>query len=225
MASKSKRRKLTIPDMDDFESRTKSVNKAIADFKSASEAIMAISLEDIRPRALESMTEHQVVLLLVCKFGVDLVCKATSESSDLPINAPPHVKRKYRECNGLDGPECNRMMEVLSSRCHSSDSTPRSASLATSTLLLPPTGKCIQCNKTLVSNHTCKAKLYTFEGAMEKEKMTLRCNECSLIYNYSQYGNKHGVGFRYYENQRDYVEVNDCVFFDRRLLEFQCCLA
>ena len=105
MASKSKRRKLTIPDLDEVESRTKSVNKAIADFKSATEAIMAISLEAIGPRLLESMTEHQIVLLLVCKFGVDLVCKATSESYDLPVDAPPHVKRKYRECIGLDSPE------------------------------------------------------------------------------------------------------------------------
>ena len=225
MASKSKRRKLTIPDLDELERRTTSVNKAVADFKSASEAIMSISLEDIRPRLLESMTEHQVVLLLVCKFGVDLFCKATSESSDLPVNAPPHVKRKYRECNGLDSPECSRMMEVLSSRCHSTPQCALRSSFATPTLLLPPIGTCIQCSKTLVSNHTCKVKLYTFEGAVEKEKMTLRCNECHLIYNYSQCGNKHGVGFRYYENQRDYVEVNDCVFFDRRLLEFQCSLA
>ena len=57
MASKAKRRKL-LPDLDQLESQTKAVNKAVADFKSACEAMTPLSLvDDIKPRLLESMTE------------------------------------------------------------------------------------------------------------------------------------------------------------------------
>ena len=114
------------------------------------------------------------------------------------------------------------MVEVLSLYCPKALTTKSSQ---VNSLLVPPTSTCFQCGKTLVSYHSCTVKLYTFEGVTEKQKVTLRCNECKVIYNYSQYGDKHNLGFRYYDYQRENVEVNDCVFFHRKLVEFQCCLA
>ena len=94
-------------------------------------------------------------------------------------------------------------------------------------VLAPPVSACVQCGNQLVSNHTCKIKYYTEEGAIAYliDKVTLRCMKCKLIYNVTQYGNKSEVGFRFYQMTGDIVEATDTVYAKRSLLEFQCALA
>lgn len=92
-------------------------------------------------------------------------------------------------------------------------------------VLAPPTSTCFQCGKKLVSNHTCKVKYYTEEGASLVDKVTLRCIECKLYYNVTQFGNKSSLGFRFYPMTGDIVEATDTVYAKRSLLEFQCALA
>ena len=77
----------------------------------------------------------------------------------------------------------------------------------------------------LVAYHTCNAKYYSCNNAYIVKKYTLRCVKCNLLYNYSQYGDKHQTGFRYYSQERWAVEITDTVYFDRILLEWQCSLA
>lgn len=69
-----------------------------------------------------------------------------------------------------------------------------------------------------------QVKCYTLDGYCEGIKFTLRCRECNLGYNYSQFGNK-SDGFRFYPEERKFIEVSDTVFFSREMLEFQCSLA
>ena len=56
-------------------------------------------------------------------------------------------------------------------------------------------------------------------------KNRLRCLSCRVLYNYSQFGDKHGIGFRFYDECQEMVEVTDGVMFERQLLEYQCSLA
>ena len=77
----------------------------------------------------------------------------------------------------------------------------------------------------LVSYHQCQVKYYTTLGARKAGKITLRCVDCQLLYNYSQFGNKRELGFRYYPEACRTVEATDTVYFQRELLEFQCSLA
>ena len=60
-------------------------------------------------------------------------------------------------------------------------------------VLAPPVAECSNCGKGLVSYHSCNVKLYTLNGLQDGVKMTLRCLDCRLLYNYSNYGNKHEV--------------------------------
>ena len=39
----------------------------------------------------------------------------------------------------------------------------------------------------LVENHHCKVNIYTLSGAVEAEKVTLKCNKCKVTYNYSMW--------------------------------------
>ena len=97
---------------------------------------------------------------------------------------------------------------------------------ATSTRVLgPPLTCCLNCNQNLVHNHVTDIKIYSFDGVDRGKKVTLRCKDCKLLYNYSQFGNKHDQGFRFYSEPQPYIEVSDTVYFDRGLHELQCCLA
>ena len=92
-------------------------------------------------------------------------------------------------------------------------------------VLGPPAIKCYSCSRRLVSYLTTNVKLYTCEGVKRREKVALQCKECNLIYSLTQFGNKHTLGFQYYLEQQPVVEVTDAVYFERNLLEWQCCLA
>lgn len=92
-------------------------------------------------------------------------------------------------------------------------------------VLGPPVSQCYDCDRNLVAYHTCAAKYYTCRGAAVVDKVTLRCNNCDLFYNYAMFGNKERLGFRHYPFEREAVEASDCVYFERSLLELQCSLA
>ena len=92
-------------------------------------------------------------------------------------------------------------------------------------MLAPPVRECFECGSSLSAYHTCEAELYTLCGVKVVSKVTLRCQHCRLLYNYSQFGNKSDVGFRYYPQIQPVVEVTDTTFVERRLLELQCNLA
>jgi hypothetical protein len=93
-----------------------------------------------------------------------------------------------------------------------------------SSLFAPPTRECITCQRRLVSYHTTNVMYYRCSGVLVATKISLRCQECGLLYNYAQYGNKTSTGFRFYETERDAIEVTDGVFFERKLLDLQCSL-
>ena len=88
-------------------------------------------------------------------------------------------------------------------------------------VLAPPVGECYECGSQLVSYHSCNVKLYTLRGVKVVPKITLCCQHCQLFYNYTQFGNKHALGFRYYPQLQPVVEATDTSFVDRRILELQ----
>jgi len=89
-------------------------------------------------------------------------------------------------------------------------------------VLAPPVGECYECGSQLVSYHV---KLYTLRGVKVVPKITLCCQHCQLFYNYTQFGNKHALGFRYYPQLQPVVEATDTSFVDQRMLELQCRLS
>ena len=126
--------------------------------------------------------------------------------------------------NGISDSELDNICSLLSTIC-----IPSINDLSTTTLqhvMAPPTGICLECGENLVAYHTCDVKNYNCKEVYYAKKFTLRCAKCCVLYNYSQYGDKHQTGFRYYQQERPAVEVTDTtVYFDRQLLDWQCSLA
>ena len=223
MASRSKRAKL-LPDLDELASRTRTTKKVFEEFNRDTEAMHSLSLEhDVSPKLQESLTEDQVFILLACKVGITSICRASSLLSRLPPSTPNQMRQRYLDTHSLGDSELSSMVKILSSRCASTMKS-LSDSLTHQLLLAPPTQICLECGMDLAFYHFCKVKHYSFEGVTTMDKLPLRCTQCGLLYNYAQYGNKHSLGFRHYELPRENVEVNDCVYFDCKLLEFQCSL-
>ena len=83
--------------------------------------------------------------------------------------------------------------------------------------MVPPTTSCINCAKKLSLHHDpVKVKCFTLTGLEKATKLSLRCRNCKLNYNYSQYGNiEHG--YHYYSEQREFVEASDIVYIGRGL--------
>ena len=85
--------------------------------------------------------------------------------------------------------------------------------------LTPPVTSCIYSgckgNTTgeLVKHHNSTiATVFTLDGPQPASKQLLKCGWCACIYGYSMYGYKTGEGERYYDTQRELIEVSDNVF-------------
>lgn len=91
--------------------------------------------------------------------------------------------------------------------------------------IAPPVGECINssckligCVNSLSANHApVDVVIFDIDGPLLGCKVCLKCKSCHTIYNYSKFGRKTKEGERYYENQRELVEVTDVVYVTRRL--------
>ena len=91
--------------------------------------------------------------------------------------------------------------------------------------LAPPVSICInlECKGRLVDQHKPIAvTIFGLTGPRKATKLSLRCSTCSTVYNYSQYGRRHTCGEMWYEQRREYIEVSDTVYCERRLHELFC---
>ena len=139
---------------------------------------------------------------------------------------PKRTSLLKQACAGrISDGELDNICSLLSAFCTSSITN---LSMTTPQhVMAPPTEICLECGENLASiaYHTCDVKYYSCKEVYYTKKFTLRCTKCCVLYNYSQYGNKHQRGFRYYQQERLAVEVTDTVYFDRHLLDWQCSLA
>ena len=98
--------------------------------------------------------------------------------------------------------------------------------------LSPPVSECINplCSKcgamnSLAPNHSpVNVVVFGFDGPLLGSKLCLRCKYCSTIYNYNKYGKKFQEGERYYDNERELVEITDVVYVSRNMYSFYRCL-
>ena len=91
--------------------------------------------------------------------------------------------------------------------------------------LAPPVSTCINsvCKGRLVDQHKPIAvTIFGLTGPRKATKLSLRCSTCNTVYNYSQYGRRHTIGERWYEQRREYIEVSDTVYCERLLHELFC---
>ena len=171
------------------------------------------------------LTSDQLLCLLINKFGWSVVSTIASVVNSLPKVLPKqlfsmYLERKCIERGALLPIQVDELVQLLEDECGQFVSSFHKETL----VLAPVLAECPMCRSRLVSHHNCMAKVYELDGATTLPKVTLRCIACNLYFGYSRFGNT-SLGFRYYENERPYVEATDTVFVNRRLLEFQCSLA
>lgn len=175
------------------------------------------------------VTMDQVLCILINKFGWSAISTIASVVNSLPevlteTQFSAFLERKCTE-RGVDlsGQSANmhEIAELLQNECRQFVSSFEKELL----VLAPPLAECPTCSTRLVVYHDCTTRVYEMDGVITLPKITLRCIGCKLYFGYSQFGNKKPLGFRYYENERPYIEVTDTVFVNRKLLEFQCSLA
>ena len=98
--------------------------------------------------------------------------------------------------------------------------------------LTPPVSTCrnVACklfnmDGSLSAHHDpTQATIYTLDGQVPAQKVSLRCKNCGWIYGYSMYGRKQHGGMSYHDSERSLIEVTDTIFCDGKLHELYCSL-
>ena len=225
-----KPRRSLLPDLESMEAKRSVDKQAVTAVKSGYEDMKRVNLELTSVKRLEKLDDEVKLLWLMAKYSVVAVLKVLVALNTVPASLTENQARKYvlRMANAdqtIEG-DLEAIYTFLSKSC-SSDALGRIASsVQTEGLVLgPPALECFGCCKPLVLYLTSSVKLYTCSGMKLMEKVILQCKDCHLIYNPTQYGNKHAQGYPFYHEEQPIVEVSDTVYFERSLLEWQCCLA
>lgn len=92
-------------------------------------------------------------------------------------------------------------------------------------ILAPPVNTCTNCSKSLSThNKMCSVTVFSMTTIKTAMKLSLRCPDCEINFGYSMFGNVN-KGYRFYDEQRPYVEASDEVFLERSMCFFQISLA
>lgn len=102
-----------------------------------------------------------------------------------------------------------------------------SSGTAYTQFLAPPTSLCLNdcCPRfgdpeALYQHHPpTTVSIFTLEGPKPGTKICLKCKECSTIYNYRSYGKKKSGGEQFYSEDKEFIEVSDVTYCDRRMLQ------
>ena len=198
-----------------------------ARLKDSIESLKLNNIGAFSSKKLSKLSEGDKLACLILRYGFKVVCMCASGLTQLPTSLPrSYLLNLLSQGTDLSTSDVAALCDMLKDHCSTLLATtmwPNATDLPK--VIAPGVDECIQCGSNLVSYHSCGVTCYTLHGPTKFTKVSLRCQGCGILYNYSKFGNKHETGFRFYPNQREYVEVSDTVFFERSLLELQCCLA
>ena len=228
MASKSKRPKLSLPDPRQLMLQRKEQQGIVKTVEGAIHILENSNLTQLSESAQQSVSESTKVAWLVAKYGLEQVHILCQAIKNTPSVLTHHqrlelINAQATSCKFLAS-ELEQLVGYIENQCPGLINSQQDAD-ESPVILAPPVRCCYECNQELVAYHSCKVRYFTCTGAVDATKVTLRCVHCRLHYNYAQFGNKHDRGFQYYPVSRPAVECTDGQIMERRLLEFQCCLA
>lgn len=168
---------------------------------------------DISRHDVGTLSEDELACWLVSKLGFLKTVKLFSAVNMVPdsVTAKQKLEIICQYC-GIPESEYDVMGPLLDAIVLK-NVDPEAAAVEDPLVLAPPISHCYDCDRRLTCNHVTMVKCYTCTGAKQSTKVTLRCKGCGISYNYAQFGDKRGLGFRYYPMKRKYVEVSDTVYF------------
>ena len=175
---------------------------------------------------LKQIPEEQIVTWLIATCGLSRMKRICSILGSLPPTLTSTQRKRFLESFLDTSEDVALICKLVEEKCPTLELLKDPATTPGSIkILAPPVHQCFKCTGNLSGNHQCAVTLYTMRGVYTADKVTLRCTRCSITYNYAMWGNKHSEGFVYYDEPRDYIEVSDTVYFDRKVLDMQCSLA
>ena len=92
-------------------------------------------------------------------------------------------------------------------------------------VLKPPCTTCLDCGGALCYYNTpSKVTVFTLDDIKPGLKITLKCNQCNISYGYARYGDSK-KGYKFYGQQRQYIEASNVTYMQRQLCLSQVFLA
>ena len=162
------------------------------------------------------LSEDEIAVWLFSRYGVECVLNVCRLCCEIPASGLTTKQRLGKIVSShpqTSSHDVQFIVETVESRCQNLLSWfAKSASQDECLVLCPPTNTCYYCNANLVLYHQCNVRLYSTSGVRKGEKITLRCKQCSIVYNYARYGSMNENGSRFYETARDAIEVSDTLF-------------
>lgn len=215
------------------------LDKKVNEIKSSLMTYQSEDMERYR-RLVKMSTDDNVEVFLVCRLGLrGLDCLRNAcqivpnQYLDKRFGIITRIVNKVLNCSNkspITVDECKMMgqLEKILSYPMKSDAacddnlwelTEECGKFGYTAFLGPPTTVCLNlsCNRHPLSSYTSPTKitLYDISGPRPASKISLRCSNCKVNYNYSMFGNKTLNGERYYDDEREYVEASDLVFVNR----------
>lgn len=84
--------------------------------------------------------------------------------------------------------------------------------------LAPPVSQCLKCNGNIHAHHApTVVTVFTTNGPLPGQKVTLRCKNCTINYRYDTYGGE--GGYYYYNDIQDYIAASNVCYIERELCE------
>lgn len=220
-----KSRKRFLPSVDELVQQSKRKKGMLSGVRDAYTRMKNTEFVDVSRHDVGMLSEDELACWLVAKLGFLKTIKLFSAVNMVPESVTAKQRSEIVcQCCGISESEYDELKSLLDAICEK-NIDPGVAVFEDPLVLAPPVHHCYDCDGHLTCNHITTVKCYTCTGARQSTKVTLRCKGCGISYNYAQFGDKSGLGFRYYPTRRKYVEVSDTVYFHRQLLELQCSLA
>ena len=224
---KRARKSTFLLDLDGMEAQRVADKQTVKDVLNCYEQMRKMTLQCVDVRRLEKVNDEVKLSWVMAKYGVVAVLKVMVAMRVTPetLTAAQAQKCVCSMVAGSEETDTVTIYQFLSNCCTRAVEQVASCMRMDAEVMGPPTKECCGCGRQLVSYLTSNVRLYTCTGVKKIDKVALQCKQCRLIFNPTQFGNKHEVGLQFYPGEPAIIEVTDTIYFQRSLLEWQCCLA
>ena len=138
-------------------------------------------------KKLSKLSEDVKLSCLILRCGFKVVCTCASGLTQLPTSLPQsYLLNLLSQETDLPISDVAALCDMLEDHCSTLLATttwPNAADLPK--VIAPGVDECIQCGSNLVSYHSCDVTCYTLHGPAKFTKVSLHCQGCGVLYNYS----------------------------------------
>ena len=182
----------TLPSLEMLVGQAKRHKSAVKELHDCCERLAEMNADELPMNCLSKLSDDEKICWLFSKYGSTTVVNVCKALKAVPVTVTDAQHLKFvQEISGINEEKVIILVKFITEAC------PGLIDMFTfqdfPLILAPPVTHCYDCEQRLVSNHTCQVRCFTTEGLRVAMKVTLRCKDCKLAYNYSQFGSKEGL--------------------------------